>query len=75
MHSFRKYCAPAHIYLQPRSIKESAGALYVLWLMGPVFQSNVCLSSSLVVKLLTVLVFTISKSQVFLLKKKQQHFQ
>ena len=36
---------------------------------GPVVQSVVSLTSSLVVKLLTVLVSTISNSQVFLLKK------
>ena len=35
---------------------------------GPVVQSMVSLTSSLVVKILTVLVSTISKSQVFLLK-------
>ena len=36
---------------------------------GPVVQSIVSLASSLVVKMLTVLVSTISYSQVFLLKK------
>ena len=36
---------------------------------GPVVQSVVSLTSSLVVKMLTVLVSTISNSQVFLLKK------
>ena len=36
---------------------------------GPVFQSVVSLTSSLVVKMLTVLVSTILNSQVFLLKK------
>ena len=36
---------------------------------GPVVQSFVSLTSSLVVKILTVLVSTISNSQVFLLKK------
>ena len=36
---------------------------------GPVVQSIVCLTSSLVVKLLTVLVSTIFNSQVFVLKK------
>ena len=36
---------------------------------GPVVQSIVSLTSSLVVKMLTVLVSTISNSQVFLLKK------
>ena len=37
-------------------------------LQGPVVQSIVSLTSSLVVKMLTVLVRTISNSQVFLLK-------
>ena len=37
--------------------------------LGPVVQSDVRLTSSLVVKLLTVLVSTISNSHVFLLKK------
>ena len=36
---------------------------------GPVVQSVVCLTSPLVVKILTVLGNTISNSQVFLLKK------
>ena len=36
---------------------------------GPVVQSTVSLTSSLVVKMLTVLVSTISNSQVLLLKK------
>ena len=36
---------------------------------GPVVQSIVSLKGSLVVKMLTVLVSTISNSQVFLLKK------
>ena len=38
-------------------------------IQGPVVQSIVGLMSSLVVKILTVLVSTISNSQVFLLKK------
>ena len=38
-------------------------------LQGPVVQSVVNLTSSLMVKMLTVLVSTISNSQVFLLKK------
>ena len=37
--------------------------------LGPVVQSTVSLTSSLVVKMLTVLVSTMSNSQVFLLKK------
>ena len=40
-----------------------------LWFLGPVVQSAVSLTSSLVVKMLTALVSTISKSQVFLLTK------
>ena len=40
--------------------------------LGPVVQSNVSLTSSLVVKMLTVLVSTISDSHVFSLKKKMQ---
>ena len=38
-------------------------------ILGPVVQSVVSLTSSLVVKMLTVLVSTISNLQVFLLKK------
>ena len=38
-------------------------------IQGPVVQSAVSLTSSLVVKMLTVLVSTIANSQVFLLKK------
>ena len=38
-------------------------------ILGPVVQSIVSLTSSLVVKMLTVLVSTISNSQVFLLNK------
>ena len=41
-------------------------------IQGPVVQSIVCLTSSLVVKMLTVLVSTISNSQLFLLKKCEQ---
>ena len=37
--------------------------------LGPVVQSNVSLMNSLVVKILTILVSTISNSQVFLLKE------
>ena len=39
--------------------------------LGPVVQSIVSLTSSLVVKMLTVLVSTISTSQVFLLEKSE----
>ena len=38
-------------------------------IQGPVVQKVVSLKSSLVVKMLTILVSTISNSQVFLLKK------
>ena len=41
---------------------------------GPVVQSIVSLTSSLVVKMLTVLVSTMSNSQVFLLKKNVSSF-
>ena len=41
---------------------------------GSVVQSIVSLTSSLVIKMLTVLVSTISNSQVFLLKKKMSSF-
>ena len=49
--------------------------LCVLDCQGPVVQSIVSLTSSLVVKMSTVLVSTISKLQVFLLKKcEYSHF-
>ena len=41
-------------------------------MLGPVVQSIVSLTSSLVVKMLTILVSTISNSQIFLLKKCEQ---
>ena len=44
-------------------------AVHKLIYLGPVVQSAVSLTSWLVVKMLTVLVSTISNSQVFLLKK------
>ena len=44
-------------------------AVHKLIYLGPVLQSVVSLTSSLVGKMLTVLVSTISNSQVFLLKK------
>ena len=43
--------------------------------MGPAVQSIVSLTSSLVVKILTVIVRTISNSQVFLLKKCEELLQ
>ena len=45
------------------------GAVFNRKVLGPVVQNFVSLTSSLVVKMLTVLVSTISNSQVFLLKK------
>ena len=42
---------------------------YLNKVLGPVVQSIVSLTSSLVVKMLTVLVSTIFNAQVFLLKK------
>ena len=42
--------------------------------LGPIVQSIISLTNSLVVKMLTVLVSTISNSQVFLLKKCDSHF-
>ena len=42
---------------------------YIIGHQGPVVQSNVSLTSSLVVKLLHVLVSTISNSQVFFAEK------
>ena len=43
--------------------------------LGPVVQSVVSLTSSLVIKMLTVLVTTIPNSQVYLLKKCDQLLQ
>ena len=55
-------------------LNSPVGSLPVYCLLtvyqGPVVQSAVSLTSSLVVKMLTVLVSTVSNSQVFLLKKK-----
>ena len=52
---------------------EANGDLFFLQMktviQGPVVQSTISLTSSLVVKMLTILVSTISNSQVFLLKK------
>ena len=42
---------------------------YMVIVLGPVVQSIVSLTSSLVVKVLTVTVSTVSNSQVFLLEK------
>ena len=46
--------------------------LFVYKEQGPVVQSVVSLTSSLVVKMLTVLLSTISNSQLFLLKMQMQ---
>ena len=46
----------------------SCFVLFVV-LLGPIVQNIVSLTSSLVVNIITVLVSTISNSQVFLLKK------
>ena len=46
--------------------------LMCLEFLGPVIQSIVSLTSSIMIKMLTVLVSTISTSQVFLLKKKSE---
>ena len=43
-------------------------------IQGPVVKSVVSLTSSLVVEMLTVLLSTVSNSQVFLLKKCYSHF-
>ena len=47
---------------------EVSSAVVEISTLGPVVQSVVSLTTSLVVKMLTVLVGTISNSQVFLLK-------
>ena len=49
--------------------KQKLYTPYILLCQGPVVQSIVSLTSSLVVKMLTHLVSTISNSQVFFLKK------
>ena len=48
---------------------------FSLYFRGPVVQSIVCLTSSLVIKLLTVLISTISNSRVFLLNKSEKLLQ
>ena len=47
---------------------------FILYFQGPIVQSIACLMSSLVVKMLTVLVNTISNSEVFLLEKNKSSF-
>ena len=63
---FCQYCPVRAIKLY-KYIKNIEG--YGLPFQGPVVQNIVGLMSSLVVKMLTVPVSTISNSQVFLLKK------
>ena len=59
-----------HVYLDMNSnIKTVPYDVHPEKIQGPVVQSIVSLTSSLVVKMLTVLVSKISYSQVFLLKK------
>ena len=54
---------------------QSVSSLLVINSQGPVVQSIISLTSSLVIKMLTSLVSTISNSQVFLLKcKSYSHF-
>ena len=48
---------------------RAVASVHISFIQGPGFQSIVSLTSSLVVKMFTVLVSTISNSQVFLLKK------
>ena len=55
-----------HVYKHKHNIK-SENACHDI--QGPVVQSVVSLTSSLVIKMLTILVSTISNSQIFLLKK------
>ena len=61
----------ASLVVDPREIREGNSRFgnSRFGNQGPVVQSIVSLTSSLVVKLLTVLVSTISNSQVFLMKK------
>ena len=54
-----------HEYIHSLALRTSTGEKYS---QGPVVQSIVSLTSLLVVKILTVLVSTISNSQVFLRK-------
>ena len=49
----------------PFDLRTTTGYAY----LGPIVQSIVSLTSSLVVKMLTVLISTISNSQLFLMKK------
>ena len=54
------------LWTNKKKYQQFSGAIIDL---GPVVQSIVSLTSSLVVEMITVLVSTISNSQVFLLKK------
>ena len=57
------------VNISPNGIQSRPDYIFPqLKLQGPVVQSMVSLTSSLVVKMLTVLISTISNSQVFLLK-------
>ena len=58
------------VYKCQNQVSENYSFLLFSKQQGPVVQSIFNLTSSLVVKLLTVIVSTISYSQVFLLKKK-----
>ena len=51
-------------------VLQTCSWINVFEILGPVVQSIISLRSSLVAKILTVLVSSISNSQVFLLKKK-----
>ena len=55
------------------SMRDKAKVIRCWWYsnQGPVVQSIVCLTSSLVVKMLTVLVSTVSNTRVFSLKKRE----
>ena len=55
----------SYLCQQHKYNKDDKGFIY----LGPVIQSIISLTSSLMVKMLTILVSTISKSHVFLLKK------
>ena len=63
------YCTELFIMTIPSTQYDVDNVERDLKYLGPVVQSIVSLMSSLVVKMLTLLVSTISNSQVFLLKK------
>ena len=71
LHSDSNYPCLEQIYMIPKTFEPLK--FYCIYskhcrVLGPVVQSVVSLTSSLVVKMLTVLVSTIPKSRVFLLK-------